>query len=151
MTGMFYLKIIPSAPYPLRKAWYSGYLIGPGSAMGKKWQKTEWKDIKNQRAKRVEQWTGEGEGPFSPDVWSARFARRYFFSLFSATGELGPRLECLTKPLKTYVMEANSHGKNSPYKSQNGTRRKEGDNQVYLGVSHHFYFEPSCNYNQHDF
>ena len=74
-----------------------------------------------------------------------------FFSLFSATGELGPRLECLTKPLKTSVMEANSHGKNSPYKSQNGTRRKEGDNQVYLGVSHHFYFEPSCNYNQHDF
>ena len=27
--------------------------------------------------------------------------------------------------------------------SKNGTRGKEGDNHVYFGVSHHFYFEPS--------
>ena len=75
-----------------------------------------------------------------------------FFALFSTTAELSPRLECLTKPLKTSTREATSHRKNSPnIKSQNGTRGKEGDNHVYFGVSHHFYFEPSCSYNQHDF
>ena len=61
-----------------------------------------------------------------------------FFSLFSATGELGPRLESLTKPLKKSAREANFHRKNSPNKSQNGTRGKEGDNHVYFCVSHHF-------------
>ena len=35
---------------------------------------------------------GGGEGHSSP-----RFARRYFFSLFSATVELGPRLDEIPK------------------------------------------------------
>ena len=46
----------------------------------------------------------------------------------------------------TSARETNFHRKNSHnIKSKNGTRSKEGDNHVYFVVSHHFYFEPSCN------
>ena len=48
----------------------------------------------------------------------------------------------------TSARETNFHRKNSHnIKSKNGTRSKEGDNHVYFVVSHHFYFEPSCNEN----
>ena len=93
-----------------------------GEKMAKKGVKGVKGHKKSQWAKRVEQWTGAEEGPVSPDVWSARFACRYFFALFSATAELGPRLECLTKSLKTSARESNVHRKNSSNKSKNGTR-----------------------------
>ena len=98
---------------------------------GEKMAKTDWKDIISEQ-RESSRGLGRGKGPFSPDVWSACFAPRFFWP-FSPTAELGPRLECLNPPRKT-AWEANFHRKYSPNKWNNDTRGQEGDNHVYFGA-----------------
>ena len=84
MTGGFYLTKKSPLLYPLRMAWYSGYLIGKGSNVGKNGKKqNETTYIKSQRKKESwAGWTGEGKKAVLPNFRSARLNRRLFWVLF---------------------------------------------------------------------
>lgn len=91
MTGGFYITKKSPLLYPLRMAWYSGYLIGKGSNVeenGKKQNETTY--IKSQRKKIAERWTGEGKKSRSPKLPLGSLQSQSFLGLFPRLRSLVP-------------------------------------------------------------